>query len=172
MTDRGWPTPVSCRSSARCSTSTCGAPTRSRAVVVMAEDLLRLPQGTRTEEGLRHNVRVGVQYLEAWLRGTGCVPLYHLMEDAATAEISRTQVWQWIHHGASLSDGRPVSRASFETIVAGEMRRVRDEIGPRRFDTGRFDEARDLFVSLSTADTCPDFLTLPAYDLLTAPGGH
>src|SRR6266446_1200219 len=86
---------------------------KRRAVVVVAEDLLRPPQGTRTEGGLRHNARVGVQYLEAWLRGTGCVPLYHLMEDAATAEISRTQVWQWIHHGAPLSDGRPVNRASF-----------------------------------------------------------
>src|SRR3989449_343412 len=73
---------------------------KRRAVVVVAEDLLRPPLGTRTEGGLRHNVRVGVQYLEAWLRGTGCVPLYHLMEDAATAEISRTQVWQWIHHDA------------------------------------------------------------------------
>src|SRR5207249_1214982 len=82
---------------------------KRRAVVVVAEDLLRLPQGARTEEGLRHNVRVGVQYLEAWLRGSGCVPLYHLMEDAATAEISRTQVWQGLRHGARLAAGRPVT---------------------------------------------------------------
>ena len=141
---------------------------KRRAVVVVAEDFLRLPQGTRTEEGLRHNVRVGVQYLEAWLRGTGCVPLYHLMEDAATAEISRTQVWQWIHHGACLSDGRPVSLAYFRKIVAQEMERVRVEVGPRHFEAGRFLEACDLFVQLSTSETCPDFLTLPAYDLLTA----
>src|SRR5438094_3732870 len=125
---------------------------KRRAVIVVAEDLLRLPQGTRTEEGLRHNVRVGVQYLEAWLRGTGCVPLYHLMEDAATAEISRTQVWQWIHHGAALISGGTVTPSSFERIVAEEMRRVRDEVGAARYESGRFDVARDLFVSLSTAD--------------------
>jgi malate synthase len=139
-----------------------------RAVIVVAEDLLRAPGGTRTEAGLRHNVRVGVQYLEAWLQGTGCVPLYHLMEDAATAEISRTQVWQWIHHGAPLSEGRTVTVPSFLKIVEEEMERVRAERGPRRFEAGKFSEARDLFVRLSTAETCPDFLTLPAYDLLTA----
>ncbi len=141
---------------------------KRRAVVVVAEDLLRPPHGTRTEEGLRHNVRVGVQYLEAWLGGTGCVPLYHLMEDAATAEISRTQVWQWIHHGASLTDGAPVSIPFFRSIVAQEMERVHAEVGAKRFEAGRFAEACDLFVRLSTSDTCPDFLTLPAYDLLTA----
>ena len=79
-----------------------------------AADLLRVPTGTRTEAGLRHNIRVGVQYLEAWLRGNGCVPLYNLMEDAATAEISRTQVWQWIRHGAALDDGRPVTVQRFQ----------------------------------------------------------
>ena len=141
---------------------------KRRAVVVVAEDLLRLPQGTRTEEGLRLNVRVGVQYLEAWLRGSGCVPLYHLMEDTATAEISRTQVWQWIHHGASLSDGTPVSLANFRRIVAQEMDRVRAEVGPQTFEAGRFQEACDLFTRLSTSENCPDFLTLPAYDILTA----
>ena len=140
---------------------------KRRAVVVVAEDLLRPPQGTRTDGGLRHNVRVGVQYLEAWLRGTGCVPLYHLMEDAATAEISRTQVWQWIHHGACLSDGRPVSHSLFLGVIAEEMERLRGELGPQRFDAGRFQEASDLFVRLSTSETCPDFLTLPAYDVLT-----
>ena len=139
---------------------------KRRAVVVMAEDLLRPPQGTRTEDGLRHNIRVGVQYLEAWLRGTGCVPLYNLMEDAATAEISRTQVWQWMHHGARLSDGTPVSTSSFRKVMEEEMERVRAEVGPERFGAGRFQEASDLFASLSTSDTCPDFLTLPAYDLL------
>ncbi len=84
-------------------------------VHVTAQDLLRVPQGTRTEAGLRHNVRVGVQYLESWLRGSGCVPLYDLMEDAATAEISRTQVWQWIHHRATLDDGRPLTVERFRS---------------------------------------------------------
>src|SRR6266446_4657870 len=136
---------------------------KRRAVIVVAEDLLRPPQGTRTDGGLRHNVRVGVRYLEAWLGGTGCVPLYHLMEDAATAEISRTQVWQWIHHGARLSEGRPVSLSYFLDVVSEEMEHLRREVGQQRFDAGRFQEARDLFVRLSTSETCPDFLTLPAY---------
>ena len=96
------------------------------------------------------------------------MPLYHLMEDAATAEISRTQVWQWIHHGARLSEGRPVSLAYFLDVVSEEMERLRGEVGPQRFETGKFPEACDLFVRLSTSETCPDFLTLPAYDLLTA----
>jgi malate synthase len=135
-------------------------------VGAVAGDLLRVPEGTRTEEGLRHNVRVGIQYLEAWLRGTGCVPLYHLMEDAATAEISRAQVWQWIRHGALLEDGRRVTAALLREIVASEMERVGRELGPERIASGRFEEAKDLFVGLSTRDTLEEFLTLPAYDLI------
>ena len=131
-----------------------------------AEDLLRTPEGTRTEEGLRLNVRVGIQYLEAWLRGIGCVPLYHLMEDAATAEISRAQVWQWIHHGALLEDGRRVTTGLLEEIVRSEMERVGRELGPERIALGRFEEAKDLFVRLSTRRTLEEFLTLPAYDLI------
>ena len=139
---------------------------KRREVVVVAEDLMRLPQGERTEEGLRHNVRVGVQYLEAWLRGSGCVPLDHLMENAATAEISRTQVWQWLRHGARLADGRPVTLPLVREITDQEMDRVRSEVGPRRFESGRFREARDLFERLTTSENCADFLTIPAYELL------
>jgi malate synthase len=135
-------------------------------VHVEAADLLRTPQGTRTEAGLRLNVRVGVRYLEAWLGGTGCVPLYHLMEDAATAEISRTQIWQWMRHGAALDDGRPVSRALVERVLAEEMDRVRGEVGEERFTRGRFPEAIDLFLRTSVADRLEEFLTLPAYDAL------
>jgi malate synthase len=138
------------------------------AVVVTAEDLLRPPAGSRTEEGLRHNIRVGIQYLEAWLRGSGCVPLYNLMEDAATAEISRTQVWQWLRAGARLADGRAVTTRLFRRLVTAEMEAVRGAIGADRFDAGRFPEARDLFDRLSTAPECADFLTLPAYELLDA----
>src|SRR5207237_8504115 len=88
-------------------------------------DLLRVPTGTRTKEGLRHNVRVGIQYIEAWLRGVGCVPLYHLMEDAATAEISRAQVWQWIHHRARLDDnGEIVDAALLDRVIDEEMARI------------------------------------------------
>ena len=94
-------------------------------VHVTAADLLAVPPGTRTEAGLRHNVRVGVQYLEAWLRGLGCVPLYNLMEDAATAEISRAQVWQWMHHGARLEDGESSTEARVRALID-------EEIGARR----------------------------------------
>jgi malate synthase len=135
-------------------------------VQVDAPDLLRIPEGTRTEEGLRLNARVGIQYLEAWLRGNGCVPLYDLMEDAATAEISRAQVWQWIRHGATLEDGRAVTPELFQSIVDDEMTRIAGAVGPERFRDGRFDEARALFTRLSTAESLEPFLTLPAYALL------
>lgn len=130
------------------------------------EDLLRVHEGTRTEAGLRHNVRVGVQYVEAWLRGSGCVPIYNLMEDAATAEISRAQVWQWLHFGSPLDDGQAVTPALFARVVEEEMERVRREVGEARFSKGRFDDARALFVKLSTAERFEDFLTVPAYELL------
>ena len=140
-------------------------------VHVRADDLLTTPSGTRTEEGLRLNIRVGIQYLEAWLRGNGCVPLYSLMEDAATAEISRAQVWQWIHHGASLEDGRRVDPSLVSRIIEDEMGRIETEIGPERFRGGRMAEARALFERLSTSDTLEEFLTLPAYELLESMEG-
>ncbi len=132
-----------------------------------AADLLAVPTGTRTEAGLRWNIRVGVQYLEAWLRGSGCVPLYNLMEDAATAEISRSQVWQWIRHRAALEDGRVVTAALFHDLLRQEMESVRREIGADTYDRGRFPDAIDLFARLSTSEELANFLTLPAYDLLT-----
>jgi malate synthase len=137
-------------------------------VAVGAADLLLVPTGTRTEAGLRHNIRVGVQYLESWLRGNGCVPLYNLMEDAATAEISRTQVWQWIRHRATLEDGRPITVQRFHQVLAEEMDRVRREVGAERFDEGRFAEAVAIFDRLSTAGVFEEFLTLPAYEQLLA----
>ena len=137
-------------------------------VKVGAADLLEVTPGTRTEAGLRHNVRVGVQYIESWLRGVGCVPIYSLMEDAATAEISRAQVWQWIKHQAPLDDGSTVSPERFRTIVAEEMERVHAEIGEERFTHGKFKEARELFERLSLAPRFEEFLTLPAYELVTA----
>jgi malate synthase len=137
-------------------------------VSVTASELLAVPRGTRTEAGLRWNVRVGVQYLEAWLRGVGCVPLYNLMEDAATAEISRTQIWQWLHHRVALDDGRPVDGALVRALLASEMEAVRAEIGPARFDGGRFKDAVALFERLVFSPMFEEFLTLPAYDLLPA----
>jgi malate synthase len=93
-------------------------------VVVTREDMLRVHEGERTENGLRENIRVGVQYIEAWLRGRGAVPLYNLMEDAATAEISRTQIWQWLYHAAPLDDGRKVTRELFETVFEDELSKL------------------------------------------------
>jgi malate synthase len=135
-------------------------------VRVLAEDLLQVPAGTRTEAGLRQNINVGLQYLESWLGGLGCVPLYNLMEDAATAEISRTQVWQWMKHGAALSDGRVVTPELFRQVLAEELAQIRQDLGDERFEKGRFAEATELFERLSTAEQCEDFLTLPAYELL------
>jgi malate synthase len=133
-------------------------------VDVSAADLLAAPTGKRTEAGLRLNVRVGIQYLEAWLGGNGCVPLYNLMEDAATAEISRAQVWQWIKHGAQLDDGTAVTPALLSKVIDEEMKTIESEIGSERFEGGKFGLARELFEKISTADTLEDFLTLPAYE--------
>jgi len=131
-------------------------------------DLLALPRGTRTEAGLRWNLRVGVQYLEAWLRGAGCVPLYNLMEDAATAEISRTQIWQWLHHGVKLDDGRNVDAALVRALLVSEMAAVRTAVGPARYDGGRFTDAIALFERLIFSPQLEEFLTVPAYELLLA----
>lgn len=133
---------------------------------VTAADLLAPPTGTRSEEGLRHNIRVGVQYIEAWLGGNGCVPLYNLMEDAATAEISRTQVWQWVKHRATLEDGSVVTADRVKGLLTEELAALREAIGPATFDAGRFDAAGDLFLKLATGEKLIDFLTLPAYEQL------
>ena len=136
--------------------------------IVTAEDLLRVPEGPRSEAGLRHNVRVGLQYLEAWLGGNGCVPIDHLMEDAATAEISRTQVWQWLHHRVRLEDGRSLDKALLAQIIVEEMAKLRAELGDSRFTGSCFAEARLLFESLCTEADLQDFLTIPAYGILLA----
>lgn len=135
-------------------------------VVVGQEDLLRIHEGTKTEDGFRLNIRVGVQYIEAWLRGRGAVPIYNLMEDAATAEISRAQIWQWLQYGAVLENGIAVTPEFFETALGEEMDRVKEEIGAEAYDAGRFPEAIDLFRRLSLAPEFEDFLTLPAYKLI------
>jgi malate synthase len=129
-------------------------------VHVTARDLLAVPEGTITETGLRQNINVGIGYIEAWLRGTGCVPLYNLMEDAATAEISRAQVWQWTRHRAKLEDGRTVDVALCRDCVAEELSKLRRAAGP----SARYDEAAQLFTELIEAPGFPEFLTLPAYD--------
>lgn len=130
---------------------------------ITQHDLLQVPAGPITEAGLRQNLGVGVRYLEAWLRGSGCVPIHHLMEDAATAEISRTQVWQWRHHGARLDDGRVVDETLIRLTLADELVKVRHEIGAERFEQSRFLEASQLFESLILAEQLPEWLTVPAY---------
>jgi len=132
---------------------------------ITAADLLAVPEGTRTLAGLRHSIQVGVRYLEAWLRGQGCVPLFHLMEDAATAEICRAQVWQWVHHGAHLSDGTPVTAEALSTWLDEEVATIRAELGDG-WSERRFDDAARLFAELSTSDEMVEFLTLAAYPSL------
>ncbi len=136
-------------------------------VTVTRQDMLQVHTGARSEHGLRENIRVGVQYIEAWLRGRGAVPLYNLMEDAATAEISRAQIWQWIAQGAKLDDGRFVTPELFEAVLGEEMMALKAAVGAA-FESGRFGEAIALFSTMSLADRFEEFLTLPAYELLEA----
>ena len=133
---------------------------------VTAADLTTPCQGTITETGVRNNIRVAIQYIEAWLRGTGCVPLYNLMEDAATAEISRAQVWQWVRHGALMDDGRKITPELIRSFIAEEEQTIRREIGDARYDAGRFPEATALFERHVLAPELAEFLTLDAYELL------
>jgi malate synthase len=140
----------------------------SRADVNVGElDLLKVPDGQITEAGLRGCIRVGVQYLEAWLRGNGCVPLYHLMEDAATAEICRAQLWQWLRHGARTSDGQPITVERFDRLMSAELDRIHTEVGAARLTGGVFPSAARLFEQMTKAEVFDEFLTLPAYELLS-----
>jgi malate synthase len=139
---------------------------REQDAPISAAQLLEPCDGERTEAGMRANIRVAVQYIEAWISGNGCVPIYGLMEDAATAEISRTSIWQWIHHEKSLNDGRPVTKALFRQMLQEEMLVVREEVGEARFNAGRFEEAASLMERITTQDELIDFLTLPGYELL------
>ncbi|HLT77112.1 MAG TPA: malate synthase A [Ferrovibrio sp.] len=139
-------------------------------VHVEAKDLLEMPNGSITEAGLRQNVNVSIGYLEAWLRGIGCVPLYNLMEDAATAEISRAQVWQWRHHKAKLDDGRLIDAALIEKTIDEELEKTRQLVGAEKFDNGKYAEAAEIFRKLALAEEFTEFLTLPAYDHIVAAG--
>ena len=135
-------------------------------VDVTADDLLEVPTGKITESGGRANIRVVVQYLEAWLLGNGCVPLYHLMEDAATAEISRAQLWQWIHHEAVLDDGSQITTHQFDEWLMEELEVIKSELGEKRYDAGRFEDASSLFSEMIKKDEFDEFLTLPAYNYI------
>ncbi|MBE3670697.1 malate synthase A [Vibrio navarrensis] len=139
---------------------------REQDAPISAEELLAPCDGERTEHGMRHNIRVALQYIEAWISGNGCVPIYGLMEDAATAEISRASIWQWIQHQKTLDNGLTVTKALFEQYLKEEIEVVKQEIGDARYQAGRFVEAAELMARLTTSDELSNFLTVPGYDYL------
>ncbi len=140
--------------------------TRAQDAPITAKELLEPSRGPKDEPGLRKNIRVAVQYIEAWISGNGCVPIYNLMEDAATAEISRTQIWQWIRHKVKLDDGTPVTKAYFRRLLKEEMQVVKGELGEARFKSGRFGKAEEIMEHITTSDELVTFLTLAGYDYL------
>jgi malate synthase len=123
---------------------------------------VRVPGGSVTEAGLRNNVSVAIQYLAAWLEGNGAVAIFNLMEDAATAEISRSQVWQWARHGVRLAEGAPVTRALVERIVGEELAKLRAAAGDAAYARGHYQAARELFEAVALDEPFAEFLTLPA----------
>ncbi len=128
--------------------------------------LLAVPEGSITEAGLRGNIEVAIRYLAAWIDGLGCVPIHNLMEDAATAEISRTQLWQWLHHGARLDDGRVIDRSLFDTLLAQTLASLKADLPLATPGRERLSEAAALLADSTTDDELDTFITLPAYDLL------
>ena len=136
-------------------------------VHVTAADLLKVPDGTITEAGLRNNISVSLQYLDSWLRGNGCVPIYNLMEDAATTEIARSQIWQWIHHPKGiLDDGRKVTIELYHELVKDELEKIRSAVGEQQFASSKFQTAAEILDKVITPDQFVEFLTLPAYTYL------
>jgi malate synthase len=137
---------------------------------VTAESLLTPHTGDVTEAGIRTNISVGIEYTAAWLRGKGAVPIHNLMEDAATAEISRSQLWQWLHHGIEYKDqdgnAQIFQQSAFDRLLDEEIGKIKAAIGEADFIEGRYPEATKVFVETATGETLPDFLTLPAYDVL------
>ena len=132
-------------------------------VVVTEADLVAMPLGTVTEEGVRKNINVGILYIESWLRGFGAAALYNLMEDAATAEISRTQVWQWLHAGVTLENGQVFSVALYEDLKVSEIAKIKEMVGDALFASGKFSLAIQLFDELVVSKEYKEFLTLSAY---------
>ncbi len=133
---------------------------------ITEEQLVELPLGTVTESGIRKNINVGILYIESWLSGNGAAALYNLMEDAATAEISRTQVWQWLHKQVQLEDGRTFDKSIYDTLKSEEIKAISDMIGEEAFNKGRFELAIQLFDELVLSEDFVEFLTLPAYQYI------
>ncbi|MCL2915427.1 malate synthase A [Shewanella corallii] len=141
--------------------------TRDVDAPILAAELLAPCDGERTEEGMRLNIRIALRYIEAWISGNGCVPIYGLMEDAATAEISRASIWQWIQHEQYLSNGKLVTKQLFKDMLVQELANVKEEVGAEAFTHGKFTQAAVLLEQITTADELVDFLTLPGYRMLT-----
>ncbi|NRD77704.1 malate synthase A [Bacillus sp. BRMEA1] len=140
---------------------------KQQKITVTAQDLLEIPNGTITEEGVRTNINVGIQYVASWLAGRGAVPIHNLMEDAATAEISRAQLWQWIRHPKGLlKDGRKITAEMYQELKQEELEKIKQEIGAENIVSGHLDAAEKLFDRLILNDEFVDFLTLPGYELL------
>lgn len=136
-------------------------------VRVSEQDLLQVPQGSITDAGLRNNINVAIQYMEAWLGGQGCVPISNLMEDAATAEIARAQLWQWVRHpGGVLSDGRRINLKLIRSVITEELDKIREQVGESRFKKGHYGLAARLLDEITSSDEFVDFLTLVAYEYL------
>ena len=133
-------------------------------ITITQDDLLEVHKGQRTEEGMRECIKVGVQYIEAWLAGRGAVPLYNLMEDAATAEISRAQIWQWLKHSTKLDDGRTVNQGLFKDILTSEIDNLKEVLGEEVWAKGKYEKAVEIFEKMSISPVCEEFLTLPAYE--------
>jgi malate synthase len=136
--------------------------------VIEAQDLVNvyMEGGTISEGGLRANINIGILYIASWLRGIGAAAIHNLMEDAATAEISRAQVWQWLHHGVKTFDGQTITRSWYKNIFTDEMHKIKDEVGLREYTEGKYEQAAELFDQLVTQSAFEPFLTLPAYELL------
>jgi len=136
---------------------------------VTAADLLdvKATPGEATEEGLANDVNVGIQYISSWLRGQGAAPIFNLMEDAATAEIARSQVWQWVHNGVKLAEGQTVTAELVRQTATEELDKIREQVGDEFFySQGRPEESRALFEQVALSAAFIEFLTIPAYDYL------
>lgn len=133
---------------------------------IQESELLEIPKGDITEKGVRKNINVGILYLESWLTGTGAAAIYNLMEDAATAEISRTQIWQWLKNEAVLSDDRTLTRNMVLQWESEEMDNIEKYVGETRFKNGKFNLAKELFNELIFSENFEEFLTLKAYPFI------
>jgi len=133
---------------------------------ISAEQLLEACDGISSEESMRSNIRISLKYIEAWISGLGCVAIYGLMEDAATAEISRTSIWQWIKHKNKLDNGKIVDEQLFRLYLEEELINVKNEVGIEKFDNGKFDLAKSIFEQITLSEDVEEFLTLRAYEEL------